>query len=208
MYLTPCCARRSSCPGVLFLSGLSPFPFDPAPRRYLTPGREDERGHPRRGDPCLSGEELVGRLPEDLEVVVRELDRLQEAFVAEVAEALEDVVPVGALVEAGGLEDIIEPEEAVSATGGGEDRLVHTGLDGLDRLLLGGSLLTTLGLLGEGEGTVLQLEETTGGELEDLHRGEVLDGGVEGSEDRGGEGLGHVGLQLYLFVTLGILSPW
>ena len=115
---------------------------------------------------------------------------------------------MGALVEAGGLEDIIEAEQLVGATSGGEDRLEDTGLDGLDRLLLGGSLLTARGLLREGEGTVAEHEEATDRELEDLHRGEVGDRESEGSEDRGGEGLGHVGLQPCAFVTLGILSPW
>ncbi|KAF2378559.1 hypothetical protein BSN82_17565, partial [Acinetobacter baylyi] len=152
---------------------------------------QNTRGHPFRGDPGTLAEEFGGGLPEDLEVVVREFDRLQEAFVTEVPEALEDVVPVSGLIQARGLQDIIQPEVLVSPTSCRGDGLEDHTADGLNGLLLGGALLTPFGLLGEGEGTFLHLEEATNTELEDLDRREALDGGVEGSEDRGGEGLGH-----------------
>jgi hypothetical protein len=196
-------------PNVIFLSRLSPFLLDPASVRHLTPEEKTKGVTPCGGDPSSHlAQELRSGTPEDLEVIVAQLDRLQEAFVAEVAEALEDVVAVGSLVEVARLEDVVQPEEPVGATSGGEDRLEDTGLDGLDRLLLGGSLLTALGLLGEGQSTVLQLEEPTRAELEDLHRSEVLEGGAESGEDRGGEGLSHVELQPCWFVTSGIFSPW
>ena len=63
-------------PNVIFLSRLSPFLLDPASVRHLTPEEKTKGVTPCGGDPYLSGEELGGRLPEDLEVIVAQLDRL------------------------------------------------------------------------------------------------------------------------------------
>ena len=103
---------------------------------------------------------------------------------------------MGGLVEAGGLEDVVQTEEAVGATSDLPDGLLHGHPNRVDRLLLGTPGLTAGGFLREGQSTSgVQLEETTRAELEDLDRGEVGDRESEGSEDSGGEGLGHDELQ-------------
>ena len=65
------------------------------------------RAEPRRAGLSVL-EELGSHLPEDLEVVVGELDRLGESLIPEGPEGVENEGPVLRLGESSGLEDIIQ----------------------------------------------------------------------------------------------------
>ena len=142
-----------------------------------------------------SGEGLRSPLPEDLEVVVRELDGLHHATVTEVAECLQDVLSVLSLIKTRGLEDIIQSKHLLSILADLGDCLPDLGSDFGSCLCLPSALDCPGGLGGELELALLShADQTLSGQGEDLRPGDstdVLGSGVDGGESQGGEWLGH-----------------
>ena len=142
-----------------------------------------------------------GPHPEDLEVIVGELDRFQHATCTEVTKCFQDVLTVFALVETSRLQDVIQSEHFFRILTDSADRLPDDGTNllGSSRLLSTGDGPSGLG--GELElAIVVQGDQTLGGQRENVDPAEtadVLASGVNGGEGRRSEGLGHDGSRFF-----------
>lgn len=151
------------------------------------------RAEPRRAGLSVL-EELGSHLPEDLEVVIGELDGLGEALFAEGSEGVENEGPVLCLREARCLQDVIQAEHVIRGLPDFLEGLEHLDLDGFQLRCLGCPLQSSSGLGGDLESVpgFVGLHELLSGELVDLDRGQGDQVRVDEGHDLGRERLGHV----------------